>query len=90
MTILVCYDITNTRIRSKFIKLITKYGSRLQLSVFKLTLNPKTLDSLHCQISNFEFGSEYYSVVCLPIDERCVGNIFEIRSLDSNAKLEVF
>lgn len=56
--ILISYDIKNDKLRTKFAKFISKYGYRVQYSVFEITNSKRLLDNIMCQISN-EFESKF-------------------------------
>lgn len=48
--ILVIYDITDNKRRSKFVKLLESYGKRVQKSAFEMILNQKQYDELVAKI----------------------------------------
>ncbi|MBX6334847.1 CRISPR-associated endonuclease Cas2 [Candidatus Saccharibacteria bacterium] len=48
--LLIAYDISNTKLRTKFSKMIMKYGRRLQMSVYELNNSPRTLNNVLIEI----------------------------------------
>ena len=46
----VCYDIANTRQRTKVARVLLEYGRRLQYSVFEVCLEPEDLPELRRRI----------------------------------------
>ena len=54
-SIIICYDISNTKVRTKFSKYLEKYGVRLQMSAFELEHSTRLLNVIEEQIKqNFE------------------------------------
>ncbi|OQB16054.1 MAG: CRISPR-associated endoribonuclease Cas2 [Firmicutes bacterium ADurb.Bin193] len=50
--ILLSYDISNDKKRSRFAKYIKKYGHRLQYSVYEIDNSPRILDNVITDIRN--------------------------------------
>jgi len=48
--LLLSYDITNTKLRSKFAKFLEKHGKRVQFSVFVLSNSPRVLGNVRAEI----------------------------------------
>ena len=71
--ILISYDISNTKLRTKFSKFITKYGVRIQFSVFEIRNSKRILDNVMCEIrNNFERKfQETDSVIIIETSENC-------------------
>lgn len=71
--ILISYDISNTKLRTQFAKFITKYGRRIQYSVFEITNSKRMLDNVMCEIkNNFEKRFEQTdSVIIIQTSENC-------------------
>lgn len=44
--ILISYDITNNKVRTKFSKFLEQYGDRVQLSVFKIQNSQRVLNNI--------------------------------------------
>ena len=52
---LVVYDIASDKLRTNFSKLLTKYGRRLQFSVFEIANSPRILENIRTEIkASFE------------------------------------
>lgn len=50
--LIVSYDISNDKIRTKFSKFLSKYGRRLQYSVFELKNSPRILNLVLVEIEH--------------------------------------
>lgn len=50
--ILVSYDISNDKKRTKFAKYLSKFGHRLQYSVFEIENSEKLLDNITADLNN--------------------------------------
>lgn len=52
---LVVYDIASDKLRTNFSKFLTKYGRRLQFSVFEIANSPRILENIRTEIkASFE------------------------------------
>jgi len=49
-SIIVCYDISSNKVRTKFSKFLEKYGVRLQMSVFELEHSVRLLNIIEEKI----------------------------------------
>ncbi len=61
------YDITSNRRRSRVARILTRYGSRVQLSVFELHLEPDDLVELRREIGPLLGADDEFSF--FPVDE---------------------
>ena len=53
--ILISYDISDNKLRTKFSKYLEKFGHRIQYSVFEIDSSERMLDNIICNIeSKFE------------------------------------
>ena len=50
--LIITYDISNTKLRSKFSRFLEKYGHRLQFSVFEIKNSPRILTQIQLEISH--------------------------------------
>ena len=50
--ILVSYDISNDKVRTKFAKFLSKFGFRLQYSVFEIHNSEAVLSNIENEIQN--------------------------------------
>lgn len=50
--ILISYDISNDKLRSKFSKFLKKYGNRLQYSLFQIKNSERILNLIEIEIKN--------------------------------------
>lgn len=71
--IIISYDISNDKLRTKFTKFIQKYGYRLQFSVFEIINSKRMLKNIMCEITNnFEKRfSQNDSVIIIETSETC-------------------
>lgn len=63
--IIIAYDISSNKVRTKFSKFLEKYGVRVQFSVFEVKNSKRVLDIVLYQIENkfqkrFESGDSIY------------------------------
>jgi len=71
--ILVSYDISDDRLRTKFAKYLSKHGFRLQYSIFQIKNSNRILDIVSSDIkNNFEkkFGQSD-SIMVFRLSEQC-------------------
>lgn len=50
--IIVSYDISDDKLRTKFSKYLSKFGHRLQYSVFEIDNSPKIISNIVTEITN--------------------------------------
>lgn len=51
--IIVSYDISNDKLRTKFAKFLSKFGHRLQYSVFEIDTSERLLTNIEAEIKNY-------------------------------------
>ncbi len=67
--LLISYDISDTKLRTKFMKFILRFGNRIQYSVYEIDNSPRILNNIRSEIDNVfmpQFG-ESDSIIILPI-----------------------
>lgn len=71
--ILISYDISNNKLRTRFAKYLQKFGHRLQYSVFEIDNSKKILDNVVLGIqNNFEKNfSQSDSVIIFELSSSC-------------------
>ncbi len=71
--IIISYDISNDKLRTKFAKYLTRFGYRLQYSVFEIENSDRLLDNIEADIKNkFEkFFSQTDSVMIFRLSKTC-------------------
>ena len=69
--ILVSYDISNDKVRTKFAKFLSKFGFRLQYSVFEIHNSEAVLSNIENEIQNVFMKSftEEDSVIIFNLSE---------------------
>lgn len=50
--IIISYDISDDKLRTKFSKYLEKFGHRIQYSVFEIENSPRILNNIVCDIDN--------------------------------------
>ncbi len=71
--IIVTYDISNDKLRTRFSKFLSKFGYRLQYSVFEIKNSKRILNIIAAQIQiNFEKEfSQTDSIIILNLSKQC-------------------
>lgn len=71
--LIVSYDISNDKLRTKFSKFLSKFGYRLQYSVFKLKNSKRILDNVISEVETC-FADEFLesdSVIIFMMSQNC-------------------
>lgn len=71
--IVVSYDISNDKLRTRFSKYLSKFGHRLQYSVFEIDNSPRIIDNIVSDLKNkFEKSfSQSDSVMIFKMSPSC-------------------
>lgn len=71
--LLVSYDISDTKLRTKFSRFLSQYGYRLQLSVFKIKNSNRILDIILSSVETDFAGkfAESDSVIIFRLSKQC-------------------
>lgn len=72
--VLVSYDISDNKLRTKFNKFIRKFGGRLQFSLYEIENSPAILENIVSEIRN-NFAtkfSEEDSVMIITLSSSCI------------------
>ena len=71
--LLISYDISNDKIRTKFAKYLSKFGFRLQYSVFEITNSETVLQNIENEIKNvyMKTFTEEDSVIIFNLSASC-------------------
>lgn len=71
--VLISYDISDNKLRTRFNKFIRKYGGRMQFSVYEIDNSPTILGNIVSEISNtFEKQfSEEDSIIIINLSQSC-------------------
>lgn len=75
---LIVYDIASDRLRTKFSTYLSRFGRRLQYSVFEITNSPRILDNIRTEIkASFEKKfSQGDSVLMINIPDHAITDRF--------------
>jgi len=71
--LLVSYDISNDKLRTQFSKFLSKFGGRLQYSVFEIRNSDRVLDNIVLQINSY-FAKRFTqadSVMIFEMSKQC-------------------
>ena len=71
--LLVSYDISNDRLRTRFAKFLKKYGYRLQYSLFEIKNSEKYLENIQTQIESYfsKYFEQTDSVMIFQMSKTC-------------------
>ncbi len=71
--LIISYDISNDKLRTRFSKFICKFGCRMQYSVYEIRNSKRLLNTVKCEIeSNFaKKFSQTDSVMIFHLSEQC-------------------
>ena len=70
--LIVAYDFANDKKRTKFAKFLSKYGYRIQYSVFKIENSKRALDNILSEI-DLKYKKTFTSIDSIVIFETCAG-----------------
>lgn len=71
--LLVSYDISNDKLRTKFAKYLSKFGGRLQYSLFEIKNSDRILENIQVKIETY-FGKRFEqtdSVMVFELSKTC-------------------
>ena len=76
--LLISYDISNDKIRTKFSKFLSKFGFRLQYSVFEINNSDTVLQNITTEIENtyMKLFTEEDSIIIFKLSETCKKNCY--------------
>ena len=71
--LLVSYDISNDKVRTRFSKFLSKFGFRLQYSVFEINNSATVLRNIQTEIENtyVKYFTEEDSIITFNLSETC-------------------
>jgi CRISPR-associated endonuclease Cas2 len=82
MRAIICYDFSNNSARARFSKVLSKYGFRIQYSVFEFNLDKDTWKKLVEELKKKKFLDGNHNIVIIPITDAVhkkmtyLGNMF--------------
>ncbi|MDQ3072725.1 MAG: CRISPR-associated endonuclease Cas2, partial [Bacteroidota bacterium] len=71
--LIISYDISDDRLRTRFSKFLSKYGGRLQYSVFEIENSPRVLENITILIEA-DFSRKFSqkdSVIIFDLSKQC-------------------
>lgn len=73
LMLLISYDISNDKVRTKFAKFLSKFGFRLQYSVFEIDNSETVLKNIQAEIENLyeKTFTEDDSVIIFELSATC-------------------
>lgn len=84
----ISYDISDTKVRTKFHKFLKKYGRPLQLSVFEIKNSPRMLNCILVEI-NKVYKPKFQmcdSIIIVPVSSADQGKIVRLGGLVQEEK----
>lgn len=71
--VIISYDISNNKLRTRFSKYLTRFGHRIQYSVFEIDNSNKLLNNIICDIENkfAKLFSEEDSIYIFKLSASC-------------------
>lgn len=87
--LIVSYDIAEDKLRANFAKFLTKFGYRLQYSVYQVKNSKKVLDNIVSEIEN-TYGKEFKqtdSVIIFQLSQQCKKTCFGYAKNDEDELL---
>ena len=66
---IICYDFSDDRARSRLVKILQKYGRRVQYSVFEFRLDKSTWQKLIETLHEKKFLDGNHNIIIIPITE---------------------
>ena len=75
----VCYDFSDDKVRARFARFISKYGRKVQYSVYEVKNSPRVLKNIQTEVeykySKYFTGAD--SVILIPISEADIKKIIK-------------
>lgn len=81
MRAIICYDFSDDRARSRFSKILSKYGFRIQYSVFEFKLDRQTWKKFVEELQQKKFLDGNHNIVIIPITDAIHNKILKLGSL---------
>lgn len=75
---IICYDFSEDKERTKFAKILSKYGFRMQYSVFEFNLDKQTWKKMVEELKSKKFLDGKHSVVIIPLPQAAYQKITKI------------
>ena len=66
---IICYDFSDDRARSRLVKILQKYGTRVQYSVFEFRLDKSTWSKLIEALHEKRFLDGNHNIIIIPITD---------------------
>jgi CRISPR-associated protein Cas2 len=67
---IICYDFSDDKARTRCVKILSKYGSRIQYSVFEFKLDKLTWQKLVQELHKKKFLDGNHNIVIIPITDK--------------------
>jgi CRISPR-associated protein Cas2 len=81
MRAIICYDFSDDRARARFSKILSKYGFRIQYSVFEFKLDRQTWKKFVEELQQKKFLDGNHNIVIIPITDSIHNKILKLGSL---------
>lgn len=79
---IICYDFSEDKARTRLVKILQKYGTRIQYSVFEFNLDVETWTKLVSNLHDKKFLTGNHNIIIIPISKSVhdkiiyLGNVF--------------
>ena len=74
MIYLVCFDVTDDKTRNTLVKVLLKYGRRIQYSIFELDLCPIDYKKFEIDLKKVPLNQEEDKCFIYPMNNHCLEN----------------
>lgn len=81
MRAIICYDFSDNKSRSRFCKVLSKYGFRIQYSVFEFHLDRDTWKKFVVELQKKKFLNGNHNIVIIPITDSSHNKIIKMGDL---------
>lgn len=78
MQCIICYDISEDKLRGRLVKYLEKFACRIQYSVFIADLSAEHQKNVKSQIRKIIKGADHPMVVLAPICQNCFIKLWKI------------
>ena len=79
--LLITYDFSNDKVRTKFSRFLCKFGTRIQYSVFQIKNSPRVLNNITSEIE-MKYKKQFGNCDSILIFKICEGCDKKIMSMD--------
>jgi CRISPR-associated protein Cas2 len=78
---IICYDFSDDKARTRLVKILSKYGTRVQYSVFEFKLDKKTWAKMIHTLNDKKFLNGNHNIIIIPITDSVYNKIAYLGSV---------